>query len=170
MTTHYERLRERLDRQPYLVVDAVTGEARLADQPTAFRLMVEAGAFTKLAVIDGLGALEGFATKTPAGKTDRQFTMKQIAEIAGVTYHTGYAHVRKHGVLPAPIRPFVGRGGRGEVEARFDWMSAFVAGLVGTLKRQGLSLGVLARAQVEITDELLGKKRTGRKAAACKRS
>ena len=162
MTT-YERLRERLDREPYLVVDAVTGEARLVNQATAFQLMIQAGPFPKQAILDARGALEGFATKTPAGKTDRELTMRQIAEIAGVTYQTGYAHVRKHGVLPPPVRPFVGRGGRGEVEARFDWMSGFVAGLLGTLKRQGVSLQVLARARVEITDALNGKKRTAKR-------
>ena len=160
--TEYERLSKRLTREPYLVVDAVTGQARLADQVTTFRLMILAGPFPKQAILDAQGTLEGFANRTPAGKTDREFSMGEIAQIAGLRYHTAYKHVSE-GVLPPPVRPFVGRGGRGSVEARFDWMGAFVAGLLGTLKRQGLPLEVLSRARVEIADELLGKKRTAKR-------
>lgn len=167
MTT-YERLEKRLAGEPYLVVDAITGEARLVNQAGAFRLMMEAGPFPKQSILDARGSLEGFASKTPAGRDDREFGMGEIAQIAGLQYHTAYWHVRK-GVLPPPIRPFCGRG-TGRVEVRFTWTAAFVAGLLGTLKRQGVGLEVLAEARVRITDELLGKKRTAKRRQSAERS
>ena len=166
--TAYERLEKRLAQSPYLVVDAVTGEARLVNEPTAFQIMILAGPFPKQAILDARGALEGFANLKPVGRTDTEFSMGQIAQIAGLRYHTAYKHVDE-GVLPRPVRDFGGHG-KGRVEARFDWISGFVAGLLGTLKRQGLSLEVLARARVQITDELNGKKRTPRKVQTPTRS
>ncbi len=172
MSSEFKRLKAKLKARPYLVADVSTGECRLVDQPEAFALMMEAGPGSPYAIVDAGKALDKFAALEGVGKEDREFGMREVAQIAGVSYHVAYAYVNGHEAFPAPVRGFCG-GGTGRVEAKWGWAAAYVAGLLGSIKRIGdLRPPALAAINASL-GELLGvdvKKRTGRKVSAPARS
>ncbi len=168
--THYETLKKRLAATPYLVADAVSGDVKLVDSATAFRLMTEAGPFPTNAIADLAKALEGFAQLDGVGKSDREFGLREIAKIAGMTYHLAYHYVSREVLVPS-IRS-AGGSGRGDVEALFSWQDAFVAGAVGTLRRHGINkLETLAKVRTLFDQSTTPKKnRTARKVSASEQS
>jgi len=158
----YKALRDQLAATPYLVADGATATTRLTDEAEALRLMDEAGLFHSQCVMNAARALEGFTTL--AGKADRTFTLPEIASVAGVQYHVAYAWMADEGVLTASERAASGKG-KGK-EPLFSYRDAFVAGICGSLRRQGLKLEVLRQA-ARLFDE---KKRTARRGSVAKRS
>jgi len=137
----YHRLKTRLKRTPYLVVDGPNDDASLVNETKALGLLRGAGQFPSSLVMNAAHALEGFAGV--AGEGDREFRLSEIASIAGLSYQLGY-HYLKRGVIVPSVRP-AGGSGRGEVEARFSWRDAFIAGVVGSLRRHGLGLDTLKK-------------------------
>lgn len=163
--TDYQTLSEKLQGKPYLIADAVTGKVRLASQPTMLRTMVEGGEFPTALILNAGEALKRFARLRGVGEDDHEFTLKDIAAIAGLSYVSAWQYVQK-GVIRPSIRDFGGPG-TGDVEARFSWGDAFCAGIIGTLRRHRMKLDVVAKVQPLLTDT---KKRTGRRRQPASRS
>jgi hypothetical protein len=136
---HYTKLREHLRDTPYLVADGAEGKIRLTNRAGSLTAMVEAEPFHSQVVMNIGRSLSRFAKIT--GKADREFNLKQIAEVAGVDYATSYLWMRG-GVLRASIRPASGSGRRGSI---FSWSDAFSAGICGSLRRQGLGFDTLKK-------------------------
>jgi len=118
--------------------------------------MTEAGPFPTRAIVDLGAALEGFARLDKVGKGDREFTLGEVAKVAGMGYHLAYHYVQR-GVFVPSVRLF-GGSGRGDGEARFSWRDAFLAGVVGCLRRQGVKMELLRQVPALFSSE---KKRTG---------
>lgn len=165
--TDYERLRKQLKATPYVVADGATGEVKLVGRADALRLMTEAGPFPSQLIMDAGHALEQFSRLDGVGKTDREFGLREIAQIFGMSYNMTYHHVVKRRVFLPSIRPANGSG-TGDCEARFSWSDGFVAGIAGSLRRHGLKSVVLRQIQPLFTTST--KKRTPRKSAAPARS
>ena len=141
----YERLKALISERPYLVADAVTGRVKLATQAQALREMIYSGEFPS-AVIAHIGrSLERFVRLRGVGK-DRTFGLRDIATIAGMDYQLTWYYVH-NGVIRPSIQPPGGRGNGKENRAVFSWGDAFCAGIVGSLRRQGLGLDVLRKVQ-----------------------
>ena len=158
--SEYERLKKLLDQKPFLVADAKTGEVALVTQKSAFGLMVsEDGPFPTKFIANIGAALTGFAKL--AGKEDREFGLREIAKIAGVSYHLCYFHIVKQRLFLPSIRPFTGSGKGKDSEGRFSWADAFTAGTVGCLRRAGFHKDVLKKVQPLFCKST--KKRTPRK-------
>ena len=143
--TQYEELKSKLTDKPYLVADVVTQKVRLVNQTTAFDLMAKSGSFPTHAIVNLRGALEGFAKLNGVGKVDREFSLREVAGAAGMSYHNFYITYYKSGIVTPSVRDFGGSGQGEQCEAKFNWRDAFVAGTVGTLRRQGLSMDVLKK-------------------------
>ena len=156
--TDYEMLCDKLRGKPYLIADGATGKVRLAKQQAVFQAMAEGGEFPSAVIMNIGDGLKRFARLRGVGEGDHHFTLTDIAAIAGMSYHLTYHYVSE-GVLTPSIRSAAG-GGRGDVEARFSWTDAFCAGIVGSLRRNGLRLAVIAKVQPLLSDT---KKRTPRK-------
>jgi len=137
----FDRLRELLRGQPYLIVDGISGDVRLADRALAFRKMTETGLFHSQVVMDAAAALRNFAKLT--GSTDREFGSRDVAKIAGVAYSQLYGWLMEEVLVPS-VQPRQGAG-RGK-NLTFSWPDAYVAGLLGSLRRQGVRLELLAQA------------------------
>jgi hypothetical protein len=163
--TDYEKIRRKLEKKPYLVADAKTGEVLLADEKTVFRLMTEADAFPSQAILNLKAGIEKFSALPVIGKEDREFGMKQMAAFAGMSYDLFYHYLARRTILPS-IRE-ASQSGRGDVEARFSWADAFCAGIIGSLRRLGLKKEIIAKVQPLFTET---KKQTDRVLAAASRS
>jgi hypothetical protein len=144
--TDYKRIKKLLERKPFLVADAVTGEVGLTDQKTAFQLLTKADPFPSHAILNVGGGLEKFSQVPAIGKDNREFGMREIAKMAGMSYNLFYHYMVKEVIVPS-VRPVSGHSGRGEVEARFSWSDAWVAGIIGALRRSGLKMKVLRKVQ-----------------------
>lgn len=71
------------------------------------------------------------------GPRDRQFSLKEISEVAGISYKNGHKWL-KEGIIEPSIRGRQGQGrGRNIV---FSFHDALVAGVAGALLRAGCSL------------------------------
>lgn len=156
-----DRLRERLQRTPYLLIDCQTKTAKLA---TEDEMRKKVGGGTHF-IMDARGAFDGLSGL--AGDKE-QFSLTEIAKIAGVEYHAGHFWMRE-GVLSPSIRPPQGSGrGRGPI---FSFCDAVAAGILGTLRRQGIELET-AQTVVPLFsgDGRQNKKRSARKGLASKRT
>ena len=139
----YAQLKRALSRTPYLV--AGDDGVKLVDPPTALELMAAAGPFPTETILDVGKALAGFARLPDVGKADAEFGLREVAGIAGMDYHLAYHYVRR-GVFVPSVRGF-GGSGRGDGEARFSWHDAFLAGMVGSLRRHGIKMNVLKKVR-----------------------
>jgi hypothetical protein len=162
----YQRLTEKLRGRPFLIADGATGRVRLANQQAVFRAMAEGGEFPSSLILNAGGGLKRFARLRGVGEGDREFTLKDIAAIAGMSYHLTY-HYASEGVLNPSVRDFGGPGNGEDNQARFSWTDAFCAGIVGSLRRHGLGLDVLRKVQPLFTDS---KKRTAKRRQPAERS
>lgn len=151
--TQFETLKERLADCRYLKVQVQTGEAEFLGSSELVKAMVNSGPKT-LIVVDAYAALRDFAALNGVGHQDREFTMGDIATISGQSYHNAYQWVAD-GALPAPQKEFGGHGSGENEQARWGYRSAYIAGLLGTLKRHGLRLRrLLAVARRDIETQL----------------
>ena len=163
----YERLRELLKPTPYLVADPITGTVELVPTERGLQVIEDGGPFPTTAVLKLVPFVDGFADEV--GREDRMFTMREIAEIAGMAYHAAYYYCTRV-VLHPSLRGFGGHG-TGRVEARFSWADAFCAGVVGTLRRYGLKPDQLRKVRELFVEESTSeKKQTAREAATSGRS
>ncbi|MBN1851802.1 MAG: hypothetical protein JW829_03730 [Pirellulales bacterium] len=165
----YKDLRNRLESTPCLVADLQSGQVELANQAKASIAMATQGPFPTKIVINVGQALETFSRLQNIGKDDREFTLREISEIAGMSYHLAYYYV-KQGIFVPSVRKFRGKGRGAAHEGRFSWSDAFVAGVVGSLRRQGLRSEVLAKVPPLFGKQVKKKKRTRRKATTSDRS
>ncbi len=161
----YEKLKDRLRITSYLVADAQSGRVELVGQVQAFEIMAEQGPFPIEAIIDARKALEHFSRLENVGKKDREFTLREIGKIAGMNYPLAYNYFQR-GIFTPSARPFRGKGRGEDHEGRFSWSDAFIAGIVGSLRRNGLRPGILTKVPA-LLDE---KKRTSRKVVTSDRS
>ena len=154
-----DTLKSRLKVTPYLVADGASGEVALVSESRAFRMMYESGMFPTQTITNAGQALTNFTRLT--GETDRHFTLSEIKTIAGVPYSQAYNWLME-GVLEPSVRPRCGSGkGRDVI---FNFADAYTAGLLGSLRRQGLPLDILRKIQPLFLKPVKKKSRTGRKA------
>jgi hypothetical protein len=165
MPSHYERIKKLLAATPYLVADTVTKEVGLHDNVDGFRRIYENELFPSAAIMELATGLERFANLPVIGKDDREFGIREIAGFAGMNYHLMYHYLDQKVLIPS-IRPASGSG-RGEGEAKFSWADGFSAGVVGSLRRMGLKLKMLAKVQPLFTEP---KKQTAQQVEAVERS
>lgn len=163
MDSDFQRLRKQLRPRPFLVANGGTGEVRLLSESKAVRVMSDTGLFRSQVVMNAGKALENFAML--AGEDDRQFTLKDIATITGTPYSQAYGWLDEKVITPS-IRSASGAG-RGK-SPLFSWRDAFVAGICGSLRRQGMGLDVLRNVSPLFNDTK--EKRTARKESSSKRS
>ena len=152
--TQYETLENRLRRTPYLVVDPADENVQLIDEASALDLMANRPGATL--ILNALGALHNFARLKGVGTDDREFALKDIAAIMGVKYHACHFYVREGYVTPSVQR--AADSGR-YYPHTFDWTDAYIAGIIGTLKRAGQSL----KLSKQLQPLFCNKKRLGRK-------
>lgn len=175
--TDYERLKKRLAATPCLVADAeVKAKAsppriELMSRQDAERIKEREGPFPMHAIIDLAAALEGFAKLYGVGKKDREFSLPQIAKIAGISYHLAYKYMVDE-IFEASIQRFQGSGKGESVEARFSWADAFIAGAIGCLRRNGIPAKALKEARLLLSETEINEteKQTARKVTTSKRS
>ena len=165
--THYQRLEKILNDKPYLVADAVTHEVALVNQTLAFAIQVsEKQPFPTLFMLCAREALRGFTRLV--GTDDREFSLREIAKIEGVSYNLSYQHVMRMGIFKPSVKPFNGSGKGALCEGRFSYADAFAAGAIGALRRQGFAPKVLRKIQPLFCER--SKKRTPRKQLSSARS
>jgi hypothetical protein len=138
---HYQRIKELLSEQPYLIVDAQSGEVELTDEATAFNLMT---IYDSKAVMHLGRAIEHFAALPAIGKHDRTFTVKEVAAMMGMEYHLCVYYCKK-GALAPSVSDFRGSG-KG-LEVYFAWDDAFCAAIIGSLSRLGIKMKTLRKIQ-----------------------
>jgi hypothetical protein len=153
--TDYQRVTDLLTATPYLIVDAESGTAELAATPTF------AQGRPRVVMHWPHGAHE-FAKIV--GTADREFILPEIGKIAGVAHHVVYHWMAEAGILKPSVRETTGQG-RGK-EALFSWADAFVAGVLGALRRQGVGLETLGQVSKLFHTEL---KRTARRVMTARR-
>lgn len=140
MAHHFELLKREFQSRPFLIADAALREVTLASRNEALaRSNVLPGFFQSCVTMNLLQALENFSKLKPIGKKDRTFTVAEIAKITGVVY-TVADHWFDKGVLTAD-----GEGST-KKERKTSWRTAFIAGMVGSLRRQGLDLETIGKA------------------------
>ena len=130
--TDRDRLRDLLNRRQYLVIDVRTNEARLESAKDVLGMM---GGTAHL-ILDLQSAFRDCEKLTDL----EEFTLDDIAHVAGVNYPVVFAWMQR-GILRPSIREPEGAGkGRGP---RFSFADAVAAATIGTLRRTGLSLQVV---------------------------
>ena len=92
--------------------------------------------------------------------------MKETGTIAGVSYSQSYNWLLEDVLVPS-VQP---RGGTGKGrDLTFSFVDAYVAGLIGSLRRQGVPLNMLRKIQ-PLFLKPVKKKRTTRRVATSTRS
>ena len=158
----YEKLRARLKKTPFLVAD-VNGNVRLVNEAEATRLMLSDD---RSVLIQNLTkALENFVRLKGVGKTDRTFVRDDLSKIAGMT-RQGVWLLQSKGVLIPSIRQSTSAKEGGSI---YSWSDAFVAGVIGSLRRHGLDKHVLSKIQPLLNESKTNQKRTGKKLATSPR-
>lgn len=160
--SHYVRLKKSVRHTSHLIIDGATDEVRLVDEETTFHMMNETGLFRSQVVMNASRALENFAQLS--GKDDRNFTLREITAMTGQPYSQVYGWLLEKVIWPS-VRPPSGSG-RGK-ESLFSWGDAFAAGVVGSLRRNGVGLPLLKQVQPLFNKT---KKRTARKLTTSGRS
>lgn len=158
-----EKLKNRLEKTPYLLIDLKTGKASLQKR-TAMLKHVGSGTHIIMDAHGGFGGLKNLA------KDQTEFSLTDIAKVAGVEYHAAHAWMREE-VLTPSIREASGPGrGRNPV---FSFADAVAAGIIGSLRRQGVQRDVLKQIAPLLNDEacqVKSKKQTAQKPTTSKRS
>ena len=76
---------------------------------------------------------------------DATFSIVDVAGFAGITKATAHKWLRR-GILRASVQPAVGSG----TPVVFDWVDAFIAGVIGSLSRHGVPLTALQAIGTEL--------------------
>jgi hypothetical protein len=156
----YERLLEQLKSTPFLVADGATGEVKLVREKDALRLLANTGLFNSKVIMNVGRALENFGVLI--GKADRTFGLRDIATMTGTPYSQAYNWIAEKVIVPS-VRPTTGSG-KGK-DAVISWTDGFIAGICGSLRRQGVRLEMLRGVSPLFTT----KKQAPRKLAASTR-
>lgn len=134
-TTDEDRLWSRLERTPYLIIDCSSAQASLVAEETMLRSM---GSTTHFVI----NAKAGYDNFRKLAKEQTQFSLTDISKVAGVEYHAAHFWMRE-GIITPSIQEAGGSGrGRGPI---FSFADAFAAGIIGSMRRQGIGLDVLKR-------------------------
>ncbi len=167
--TDYESLKTMLRHRPFVTVNMPMGTAEFAAQGKVFRSLLRDNPLDcSTATINALSALDGFAALRGVGTTDKEFTIDDIAKIAGMERITAHNYVGRKIFRPSASGRTGSESGQG---LRFDWRDAYVAGLVGAFRRMGLTPYLLQQiADLFYQDETREKKRSKRPIAATARS
>ena len=155
--TDYERIKRKLSKTPYLIADGSSGEVRLVTEAAALKALISGDKFPSACIMNAQEALKKFVKLDGVG-IDGEFGLREIAKIAGMLYVTAYLWTGK-GVFVPSVHPFIGRQGRGECEARFSWADAFVAGVVGSLRRNGIGPEMLKKVRPLFTETKTKKRK-----------
>jgi hypothetical protein len=139
----YHQLKKLVRETPYLVVDASSGALFLGSQSSVLQLLSDP---TRPHAIYNLGAGLKKAGER-LGTADRDFGLKELAAFAGMSYHLTYHYVVKRKVISPSIRDFGGSGQGDGCEGRFSWLDAYVAGLIGIMRRAGLGMDMSRKLQ-----------------------
>src|SRR5262249_49607994 len=137
----YDRLSKQLAETPFLAAWLPTlefpSEIELVTKERSTELVDEdhERPFPTLIILNLNNSLRKFALLRGVGKEDRDFGLRELATIAGMSYNLTYHYVQKEVVVP---HRKAGGSGRGDVEAKFSWASAFIFGVVGCLRRHGV--------------------------------
>lgn len=142
--SHYKRLTKLLAAKPFLIADGEAAEARLVTEKAAHAAITAANnkLFHAQAVLHVGNTLPRFAKLV--GEDDREFDLEEMAKIAGVTNRI-LQNWMMDDIVPATVRPAAGPGrGKG---AKFSWADAFMVGILGALRRQGIGLDTLKKVR-----------------------
>jgi hypothetical protein len=125
---------------PLLLIDNDAGQVRLISRADGLRRMNDATGFEVASLMDLQRALESFARIV--GKDDRTFEIADIGKITALGTKGADFYIRE-GVVTPSVRPGDGPG-RGKSRL-FSWRDAFIAGVVGSLRRQNVGLASLRK-------------------------
>ena len=156
MGKDYQRIKQTLERTPYLAADGSTGNIRLVTEAAALRALMEGGEFPSACIMNAHETLKRFAKLRAVGE-EGEFSLKDISRIAGMGYVNCYQWYEM-GVFTPSVRPFRGKGQGEDHEAIFSWADAFVAGIVGSLRRHGMRPGILKKVRPLFTKTKKRKK------------
>lgn len=154
----FERLVLRFAQTPFLVCNQ-EGEVMVLSRPEMKRVL-DASDLETHVVMNLQRGLRNFYNLAK-GKTE--YTIKEVAQVAGVAPSAIYFWVKERAITPSvKVRHGGGRGNN----ILFNWADAIAAGVMGSLTRQGASLETLSKIQPLFTE----KKRIGKKVQASSRS
>ncbi len=155
--TDYQRIKQTLKKKPFIIADGSSGEVRLVTEAEALKALMEGGEFPSACILNAFEALKRFSKLRDVGE-EGKFSLKDISKIAGMGYVNCYQWYEQ-GVFVPSVKPFRGKGRGKEHEAIFSWADAFVAGLVGSLRRNGLRPGVLKKVRQLFTETKTKKRK-----------
>ncbi|MBL8830290.1 MAG: hypothetical protein JNM18_25155 [Planctomycetaceae bacterium] len=142
-----KRLKEKLKRTPFLVVDVSNGTLALVERNKAASIISERPAGTYM--MDLLRGAENFQSLN--GSEDRLFSVGDLAVIGGQQLATINDWLRG-GYIQCSVRPSAGSGRGRERKASFE--DAFVCGTIGALRRAGVALSALAGLKELLQDQV----------------
>ena len=163
MMSDYEKLEEKLKNTPFLVIDA-NGKVKLTDEAEVTKLVLAQSGSVLVQNLER--ALEGFSRLKGVGKADRTFTRDDLAKICGITRQGVWLLQTKEVLIPSIRRSKSPKEGA----SVYSWSDAFVAGVIGSVRRHGLDRYVLKKLQPLLVTSKTNKKRTGKKLATSPRS
>lgn len=138
--TQYQDLHAELTRTPLLHVDADRDIVRLIDRGEAVRIVAGASGAELAYVMDLARCLASYSRIV--GTSDRIYTIDEVAAITGqgrpIVHHYDHA-----GIITPSVRPSEGSG-RGKSRL-YSYRDGFLAGVIGSLRRQRVSLDLLRR-------------------------
>jgi hypothetical protein len=139
MRSHFQALNAAFKVTPYLVADAATGNVTLATRELAIlnASRPKGDFFQSCLVVDIGRALRNFAKLI--GRTDQTFDLHELTAIAGAPYTTIDSWINA-GVLTCDGHRSTKR------DRRVSWRTAFICGMVGNMRRQGLPINTIRRA------------------------
>jgi|GEM_PF-2515506 len=165
----FPKMKALLEKTPYLVADGTRGKVILVSESKCSSIMSKTNLFSSQIILNAKGALYDFAGLI--GDTEREFSLKEVKQIADCPQSQVY-----HWIMSDVLKPSIqGRVGAGKGRTiTFSWSDAFVAGILGSLRRNGCRLEMLAKVQplfnIKTKTKTLKKKRTTRKLVASGRS
>jgi len=163
----YERLQDLLRHRPFVTVNMPMGTAEFAAQGKVFKSLLRDNPLDcSTATINAKSALAGFAALRGVGTEDKEFSIDDIAKIAGMERITAHNYVSRGIFRPSVSGRTGSPGGQG---LRFSWRDGYVAGLVGAFRRIGLVPYLLQQVS-DLFYEDNQQKRTGRKGELAARS
>lgn len=134
--SQYKFLRDSLTKRPVLALE--NGHAELVTVKKAQEKLRKATTtFGTVLLHDAARSLANFADIV--GTEDRPFNLTEIGPITGGTPYSQLNLWVKEGIIIPTVRD----SGGVRKERLFDWRDAYIAGVVGSLHRQGVRLPAL---------------------------
>lgn len=134
----YEKLKNRLQKTPFLTTDADSDKCALIGSAAATRMKMDSefAPFPSIVLMNLAECLKAFSVR--AGTADRVFTTADLTKIAHQPYST-IRHWLDEGILVPSIRD------ADHKERLFSYADAFAAGVLGSLRRQGQWLPMMRK-------------------------